>query len=371
MASGADPETIKLLVDRLLAARHPALITAYSGRNPACPPVVEKLAELLGMPVYQLSPNYMNIPRRSPCYAGGVTPAELQQIDVGLLVDIDVPWMPNKMCENPQTFWFHIDIDTVKKDIPVWGFPSDVRIQGDSYKVLKQLLESLQQRMTPEVQTRANQRLERLTAKRKSADARIAEAANNPGVRGEMSPAYVCATVNRVIGEDDIVVSEVITNSITLDQQIPRNVPGSFLRLGGCGLGCGGGFALGAKLANPEKKVFHFSGDGCFYFSNPSAVYAVSRLQNLPIFTIVLDNSGWGAVKAATLSVYPDGAAKQAGQYRASLVDHAQLQKIGEAFGAYGVSVEDPADLPAAVDCCMEALKQGRSAVLVARVTRL
>jgi acetolactate synthase-1/2/3 large subunit len=323
------------------------------------------------MPVFQFSPNYMNVSRRSPCYAAGLTASDLQEIDLGLLVDVDVPWMPQAMQENPQTTWVQIDIDTVKKDIPMWGFPTHVRIQGDSYKILLRLLEQMRQRITPEARTQATHRLEQLRSRRQAAEARIGEAAQNRGVTGEISPAYVCAAVNRVIGENDIVVSEVITNSGTLDAQIPRTVPGTFLRLGGCGLGCGGGLALGAKLAKPKANVFHFTGDGCFYFSNPSAVYATSRQYGLPIFTIVLDNSGWGAVKHATLSVYPDGAAKQADQFRARLVDQPHLEKIAEAFGAYGACVENPDDLPAAIDCCMQALKQGRSAVLVARVTRL
>jgi acetolactate synthase-1/2/3 large subunit len=371
LAAGADEETLQLLADRLLSARRPAMITAYSGRNPACPPVVEQLAELIGMPVFQFNYNYMNISRRSPCYASAIRPADLDEIDLGLMVDVDVPWIPRSMQENPKTTWFHIDVDTVKKDIPVWGFPSHYRVQGDSHKVLASLLERLRQRMTPKVQTQARQRIEQITAKRQAVEARIAGAAQNKGTIGQISPAYVCAEVNRVIGANDIVISEVITNSPALDQQIPRTVSGTFLHLGGCGLGCGGGAALGAKLAKPEANVFHFTGDGSFYFSNPSAVYAVSSKYDLPIFTIILDNSGWGAVKEATLRVYPDGAARQADQFRARLAEQPHLEKIAEAFGAYGACVEDPKDLPAAIDCCMDALRKGRSALLLARVTNL
>jgi hypothetical protein len=47
----------------------------------------------------------------------------------------------------------------------------------------------------------------------------------------------------------------------------------------------------------------------------------------------VLDNSGWGAVKEATLKVYPDGHAKDAGAYEAALCPDVEFSKIAEAFG--------------------------------------
>ncbi len=60
-------------------------------------------------------------------------------------------------------------------------------------------------------------------------------------------------------------------------------------------------------------------GDGTFYFSNPQSTLAVSRHYGLPILTVVLDNSGWSAVKEATLRVYPGGEAKARGEFGARL----------------------------------------------------
>ena len=69
--------------------------------------------------------------------------------------------------------------------------------------------------------------------------------------------------------------------------------------------------ALGMKLAQPERTVVQIVGDGTFYFCNPQAVYAVSAQYKLPIFTVVLDNGGWAAVKEATLRMHPEGDAKR------------------------------------------------------------
>ena len=44
---------------------------------------------------------------------------------------------------------------------------------------------------------------------------------------------------------------------------------------------------------------------------------------------------------------------------------------VGEAFGAYGEKVRDPAEVPAALKRCVEAVRGGRAALLHARVTRI
>src|SRR5665647_573559 len=66
--------------------------------------------------------------------------------------------------------------------------------------------------------------------------------------------------------------------------------------------------ALGARLANPAVRVLQIVGDGGFHFSTPTSVYATAQRYGLPIFTVVLDNGGWQAVKEAVLRVYRDGA---------------------------------------------------------------
>jgi acetolactate synthase-1/2/3 large subunit len=91
----------------------------------------------------------------------------------------------------------------------------------------------------------------------------------------------------------------------------------------------------------------------------------------LPILSVVLDNSGWSAVKQATLRVFPDGEAKAAGAFEAELAPKVEFTKIAEAFGAYAEKVAAPAEVPAAIARCVQEVRGGRSALLHARVTRL
>jgi acetolactate synthase-1/2/3 large subunit len=143
------------------------------------------------------------------------------------------------------------------------------------------------------------------------------------------------------------------------------------VRAGGGGLGWSGGFALGAKLAAPEHMMVQVVGDGSFYFGCPSSTFSVARQYGVPIFTIVLDNTGWSAVKESTLRVFPQGEAKNNDKFRANLMPDADFTKIGEAFGAYGERISNPDDIPAALARCVKEVRAGRTAILHARVTRL
>jgi len=162
-----------------------------------------------------------------------------------------------------------------------------------------------------------------------------------------------------------VVINEAIRNTPAVLNQISRTEPLTLLGGAGGGLGYSGGMALGVKLAQPNVRVVHVVGDGGFHFSTPTSVYATAQRYNLPIFTVVLDNGGWQAVKEAVLRVYPEGEAAQANEFQARLQGtERHFEQVAQAFGAYGECVTDPADVPDAIARCLQALHDGRAAVL-------
>jgi acetolactate synthase-1/2/3 large subunit len=179
------------------------------------------------------------------------------------------------------------------------------------------------------------------------------------------------AELGKLLDDDDIIFNEGVRNAGAALAQIPRPVPNTVVRSGGGGLGWSGGMALGAKLAAPNRLMVQISGDGGFYFGNPCSVFAVSQQYSLPIFSIVLDNSGWSAVKESTLRVFPGGEANTANEFEAELAPNVEFAKVGEAFGAHTEKVTDPADVPAALARCVKEVRGGRAALLHVRVTRM
>ena len=370
-AGSVDRQAVDAIADRLLAAERPLLITAYSGRNPAAVALLDELARFAGIRVVEFSPIHLNLPHDSPCHGGFVPTRALADADVGLLVDVDVPWIPKDMPENPSTWWAHVDVDPEKRAIPMWTFPANLRLQGDSCRFYADLLAALKGKADAGFRTRAAARVKEIAAEGVVRREQAAKLAATPGVEGEISPHYLCAALNKAVGPDAIVINEAIRNIPVVLQQMPRTVPGSLVGLAGAGLGFSASIALGLKLALPDRIVMPIMGDGTFYFSNPQSVLAVSQKYGLPTFTVVLDNSGWGAVKEATLRVYPAGEAKAADDYGANFGTDMNFAKIAEAGGAHGELVSDPAQVEGAIARCLAAVRSGRSAVLHAKVTKL
>jgi acetolactate synthase-1/2/3 large subunit len=367
---GADPELIAALAERLIAAENPILITGYAGNDPLGAAKIVELAEFGGIAVFEAN-SKNNIAYESPCFAGFSADDALPAVDVGLLVDVEVPWFPTDVEPSETSFWAHIDVDVLKLGSPMWTFPGNLRLQGNTGRILEQLLAALKAKATPGFTAAAAARLERLKAQRQARLASAAELAADKGTPGAINPHYFMAELGKVLDDEDMIFNEAVTNTPAVLMQIPRPKPNTAYNTNGAGLGWSGGMALGAKLAAPSRMMVQISGDGGFYFNNPSSVFAVSQQYQVPILSIVLDNSGWSAVKQSTLRVFPEGEANAVNEFESELAPKAAFTKVAEAFGAYGEMVSDPADVAAAITRCAKEVRAGRSALLHARVTHL
>lgn len=370
-AQGADNAAIEQIAAKLMAAENPMLVTAYAGRNHAAPALIEKLASLCGMRVCEFNSIYLNIRRNSPFFAGYNPAAFTEQADFGLMLDVDVPWIPKTTRVNPKAYWAQMDVDAIKRDIPMWGFPLHARIEGDSVRLLSQLIECIEQTATPAFKAKANQRSLFIKTEHEKNQQRAAAMAKEPGKLNAINPHFLCAAIGQQIRSEDVVLNEAIRNTMAVFEQIPREHPGTLMGLSGGGLGFSAGTALGIKLAQAQSRVIHFVGDGSFYFSNPSSVYAVARQYNLPILTVLLDNGGWSAVKESTLRMYPHGEAKNTNQFASDLGHGTDFAAIAEAAGAHGERLVDPSQTEAAIARCLAALDAGQSALLHVRITPL
>ena len=370
-AQGADPSAVRAIAEQLMRSDNPMLVTAYAGRNREAPALIEKLAVLCGMRVCEFNTIYMNIRRDSPYFAGYNPAAFTEQADFGLMVDVDVPWIPKTTRVNPNAYWAQLDVDAIKRDIPMWGFPLNARIEGDSVRLIAQLIEIIESSATPEFKTKAAARGLALKTAHAQNRQKAASLAQAKGVVNAINPHYLCAVMGQKIDLHDVVLNEAIRNTMAVFEQIPREVPGSLMGLSGGGLGFSAGTALGIKLAQVKNRVIHFVGDGSFYFSNPSSAYAVANQYDLPILTVLLDNGGWSAVKESTLRMYPQGEAKSTNQFASDLGYATDFAAIAEAAGAHGERLTDPEQVEAAIERCLAALDAGRSALLHVRITPL
>jgi acetolactate synthase-1/2/3 large subunit len=112
--------------------------------------------------------------------------------------------------------------------------------------------------------------------------------------------------------------------------------------------------------------VIAVSGDGAYLFSNPVAVHHAAAVHKLPILFVVMNNSMWNAVRLSTLQMYPQGLAARGNEAPFTRLDDLPaFERICEAAGGYGERVEDPAELPAAINRALEIVRnEGRQALL-------
>jgi acetolactate synthase-1/2/3 large subunit len=375
-SGGVEPTRADAIAQALMAAENPIALTAYLGRKPQAVAVLERLARTCGIRVAEFNSIDLNISQDSPCFAGFDPLPLLEAADLGLLLDSDVPFIPQFAKRAGAIKWIQVDIDPLKSDFPMWGFPTDMRIQGDCAVVLQQVLEAVEACADDAWRRRVTDRIASWSGARDAAAKRRASAGANKGIAGALGAAFVFETLNGKLSQDDIVVNEAIRNAPILQEHITRTKPRSYVGLAGGGLGFSGGMALGLKLAQPERRIVQIIGDGGFHFSSPDSVFAVAQQYQLPVLTVVLDNGGWQAVKSAVQRVYPKGIAAETDQFQSKLMSGRQgeirdFSAVARAFGAYGERVTEPDCLADAIDRCLAALDDGKAAMLHVHITPL
>jgi acetolactate synthase-1/2/3 large subunit len=196
---------------------------------------------------------------------------------------------------------------------------------------------------------------------------RRAQLAKESAPAAYISPEYLSRAIGEAVGEDAIIVNEYPLRP----DYCPREKPGTFFALGPSGgLGWGFGAALGAKLAAPDALVVATLGDGVYMFSNPTVGHWMSAVHNLPILTIVFNNSRYGAVRRATLSMFKDGAASENdGRMFADLDPAPPYEQLAKAQGAHAERVEKPSDLPDALTRARDVVVNERRQALLNVIT--
>jgi acetolactate synthase I/II/III large subunit len=365
----ADNALLKKAASMLVAAKNPLIITGNSGRNPQSVTPLVSLAESIGARLI-ISPFRMNFPTTHYLVSGFESSQSIKDADVVLEIDLDVPYIPAQAKPGPNTKIIHIDIDAVKENYPVWGFPADILIQADSSKALPALNQIITEKTTSEHQSRIAGRLKQL----KSEHRKMKEAWQNMAVtasaRKPISPEWLCHCLGKAIDEDTIVLGEAVTNRLSLYRQVERTVPGTFFLSGGSSLGWGLGAALGAKLASPDKTLVSLVGDGSFVFGCPTAAIWAASIFHAPFLCIILNNERYNA---PSLNPSPSAGADNTSRKTELRVGidikpSPDYAAIARACFAYGQTVTDPTEILPAIKTALEQVRGGTTAVLDVKI---
>ncbi len=348
---------IEQLADWIAAAENPLVITGMLGRDPRESTVLARLADRYALAVVPFNTRYFALSSDHPMFQGSAAGPLLAEADLVIVIDTDVPWIPSKEAPKADARIVQIGEDPLHARLPMRGFPSDLTITATNLSVLEALEGALATRPTPHVAAR-HARLSQRSAALRDGWRMEAERA---GRGNTITLAWLNYCLRDVVDAETIVVSEYSFRQ----EYCPLQTPGSLFALSSAG-GLGWGFpaSLGIKLASPDKLVISVLGDGAYMFANPTACHYIAQFQDLPVLTIIYNNALYGAVRRATLDMYDKGvAAEEDGRLLADLPAPA-FEKIVAAHDGHGERVERPADLPAALQRAVAAVRSGRQALV-------
>tara|TARA_B100000700_G_scaffold57190_1_gene61925 strand:- start:2263 stop:3303 length:1041 start_codon:yes stop_codon:yes gene_type:complete len=296
---------------------------------------LQRLVELMGIPFYTSPMSRGLIADDHQMSFPAARSGAFRQADVALVVGTRMNWM--------MTFGKRIGPDAKVIQIDIDGAELghnrsiDIGIEGDARAVLQQLYEEAE-RIGFKSKLKSDW-IENLRDADLARRDRVAPLENSD--QRPIHPLRLCKDLRDVLDRDSIL--SVDGNEILHygRQSMPTYVPGHRLNSGpsGC-MGVGLPYAIGAKLAKPDKQVVALHGDGSLGMNIQDFDTAVRH--KLPIVIVVSNNEGWTA--------RVEGIRKPGRE-----LGFTRFDKVAESLGGYGELVENPKDLKPAFERALSA----------------
>ena len=349
-----DPASIDRLADWIASAKNPLIIAAASGTDARAVAPLARLADRAAIPVVCHNARNVCLPSSHPMHAGFDSGPLVGDADLIIAIESDAPWYPNMQSPPAHCRVAHIGEDPAFVRHPMRSFPSDLSITASPATALEALDAAVAKRVG-DVEPRRTQ----LAAKHEARRAK----AEKEATANQLSLATFSRAIGDAVGEDAVIFNEY---PLSLEH-CAREKPDTFFGVSAAGgLGWGLGAALGAKLAAPDKLVVATLGDGAYMFANPMVGHWVGAKFDLPILTVIFNNSRYNAVRRATLSMFKDGAAgEDGGNFLADLSPSPPFEEFVRAQGGHGERVDRIEDLAPALARARDAVTRERRQALV------
>ena len=238
----------------------------------------------------------------------------------------------------PNAEIIHIDVDpsSISKNIPV-----AVPIVGDCKRVLGKLLEAVREELKQEIPAAVREGRQQWAQQ-------VAEWKRDFPFRYDwdddvIKPQYVMQEISNLTNGDAFIVTGVGQHQMWAAQYYRFKEPRRWCTSGGLGtMGYGLPTAMGVQAAHPGKLVINIDGDGSFQMN--SQEMATCFTENLPVKTVIINNSGHGMVRQWQRIIYKE-------RYCAiDLPGIPDWVKLAEAYGCVGLRVTKPSELVPAIE---------------------
>ena len=357
-----DPAGMDRLVSMIAKSRCPVLVTSGSGRDPTSVEPLETLCQQFGIGIVEAKSRYVCAAADHPYHLGQNIHPILGQSDLLIVLESEVPWLPETREPEVTTQIVHIGVDPLFQDYPIRSFRSDLSVTASAASLLNALTTALETaRLDPAATAARKVAVGQLAQDRRARRVkRLAPLITEP----RMTKDWLNYCLNEALDDEVILVNEYWVDREIFDAKRPGSF---FMHSPAAGLGWGMPAAIGAALAAPDRTVVAALGDGSYIFCNPAACHQASAMHDAPILTILCNNARWDAVDRSTVSLYPDGYAAQ-GPRPSPLSDLRPVpdfEAYVQASGGVGIRVTEPANLFAAIRQGLAIVRDERRQVLL------
>jgi benzoylformate decarboxylase len=315
------------------------------------------LAELLGAEVYGVDVGDFCMDYTHPCYQGttghmfgSFSKPICEKGDVILIVGTYMlpevfPELGNVYSNDAKVI--HIDLNAyeIGKNHRV-----DLASVCDPKLGMNELINGLNATLTVEQKNRAKERLENLKVAKENKIAHEKEQDKAILGNSPLKPEAFMEELAKHIPEDTIIFDESLTSSPALTRYIPPRKPGTFFQTRGGSLGVGIPGAMGLQVANPDKLVIGFTGDGGSMYTIQALWTAVRH--NINAKFVICNNASYKLLQLNVTQYWKEREIPKH-EYPLSFdlsYPPLRFDKISESLGVPALRVEKPEQIKSAIE---------------------
>ena len=326
------PKQIKKAIDLLKGAKRPLIIAGHGVLLSNATEELYKLATTCQVPVvntllglgsfpgeHQLSLGMLGM--HGTVYANYAVNEADVVLALGIRFDDRIAGVPKEFCKEATII--HVDIDPAEigKNKLI-----DIPIVGD----LKHVLNEMNHELTSQTH---ESWLERIREWREEYPIRV-----RPHEGTSLLPQKVIQEIDNIVKGNAIVVTDVGQHQMWTSQFITFSKPNTIITSGGAGtMGFGLPAAIGAQVAQPDKKVVLITGDGGLQMNSQELL--LLKAYNIPVKVVIINNGFLGMVRQWQ---------ELFNQRRYSFVDlevNPDFETLAKAYGVQGVTLSTIEDL--------------------------
>jgi len=305
-------ESLQALAQRILKAERPVIIAGDEiVKNDA---LVEAalLSTTLGCPAYQQSAPYgAHFLSESPCFMGALSRSQTQVRELLSAYDLMIV-----LGADPLRMSVYSETDALPEGMPIvqiglveWdlakNYGAEIALKADVKETLRALVPALKTAGGDTLDVRAKKGITALASKNWSARrATLVDEISKKSDRSLIDPDWLALQVVEAMPANAILVDEGLTSSRQMTALRAHRDRYGYHALASGGIGWGLPASVGVSLANPDRPVVCYTGDGSAMYSIQALWTAAHHKLNLTV--VIVNNGGYRIIKQRLLAFHGD-----------------------------------------------------------------